>query len=64
MDRHATVELPMPSEQPNDPPDDLAEAMAEADVEAGRVVPHTLVREWLRTLGTPEQLPTPFSNRK
>jgi hypothetical protein len=63
MDRHATVELMMPPAHPDDLPDDVAEALADADVEAGRVVPHALVREWLKTLGTPDQQPTPFSWR-
>jgi len=53
----------MPPALPDDLPDDLAEALADADVEAGRVVPHILVREWLKTLGTPDQKPTPFSWR-
>lgn len=41
-----------------------AEAAADADVEAGRVVPHERVREWLKTVGTPNQKPTPYSWRK
>jgi len=63
MDRHTTVEPSMPPLLPDDLPDDVAEALADADVEAGRVVPHTLVRAWLKTLGTPEQALTPFSWR-
>jgi predicted transcriptional regulator len=42
----------------------LAEVAADADVEAGRVVPHARVREWLKTLGTPDQQPAPLSSRK
>jgi predicted transcriptional regulator len=42
----------------------LAEAAADADAEAGRVVPHARVREWLKTLGTPDPQPAPFSWRK
>jgi predicted transcriptional regulator len=42
----------------------LAEAEADADVAAGRVVPHERVRDWLKSLGTPNQLPTPYSWRK
>ena len=61
MDRRATVEQIMPPIPPDDLPDDIAEALAEADVEAGRIVPHALVREWLKTLGTPDQQPTPYS---
>lgn len=41
-----------------------ADAAADADLEAGRVVPHERVRDWLKSLGTPEQLPTPYSWRK
>ncbi|WP_297514897.1 antitoxin [uncultured Caulobacter sp.] len=41
-----------------------AEAAADADVAAGRVVPHERVREWLKTVGTPHQTPTPYSWRK
>lgn len=48
----------------DDEADRLAEAVADADVEAGRVVPHARVREWLKTLGTPDQQPAPFSWRK
>lgn len=42
----------------------LAEEAANADVEAGRGVPHERVREWLKTVGTPDQKPTPYSWRK
>lgn len=48
----------------DDEADRLAEGAADADAEAGRVVPHARVREWLKTLGTPDQQPTPFSWRK
>jgi predicted transcriptional regulator len=41
-----------------------ADAAADADLAAGRVVPHERVREWLKSLGTPDQLPTPYSWRK
>jgi predicted transcriptional regulator len=41
-----------------------AEADADADIAAGRVVPHERVAEWLKSLGTPNQLPTPYSWRK
>lgn len=48
--------------------DDEAErqamAEADADIAAGRVVPHERVVEWLKSLGTPNQLPTPYSWRK
>jgi predicted transcriptional regulator len=41
-----------------------ADAAADADLAAGRVVPHERVVEWLKSLGTPHQLPTPYSWRK
>ena len=48
--------------------DEEAEARAlteaEADVAAGRVVPHERVREWLASIGTPDETPTPVSWRK
>lgn len=44
--------------------DERALLEAEADADAGRVVPHSRVREWLKSLGTPDQKPTPFSWRK
>lgn len=47
-----------------DEADRLAETAADADLEAGRVVPHERVREWLKTVGTPDQTPTPYSWRK
>jgi predicted transcriptional regulator len=34
-------------------------AEAEADVAAGRVVPHDEVVKWLRSWGTPDELPCP-----
>jgi predicted transcriptional regulator len=39
-------------------------ALAEADVAAGRVVPHERVREWLKSIGTPNETPPPYSWRK
>ncbi len=36
-------------------------AEAEADVAAGRVVPHDEVVKWLRSWGTPDELPCPVS---
>ncbi len=41
-----------------------ADAEADADFKAGRTVPHERVGEWLKSLGTPDQLPTPYSWRK
>ena len=37
------------------------EAEADADAAAGRVVPHHLVAEWLRKVGTPDEEPMPDS---
>ncbi len=42
----------------------LADERAEADVKAGRVVRHAKVAEWLKTWGTPERRPAPYSWRK
>ncbi len=42
----------------------LADERAEADVAAGRVVPHEKVVEWLKTWGTAERTPAPYSWRK
>jgi predicted transcriptional regulator len=43
--------------------DEAAEARAiaeaEADVAAGRVVPHEDVVKWVRSWGTPDELPCP-----
>ena len=44
--------------------EERALAEAEADVAAGRVVPHERVREWLASIGTPDESPPPFSWRK
>jgi predicted transcriptional regulator len=45
------------------PPDPAHEARldaeAEADVAAGRVVPHDEVVKWLKSWGTPNELPCP-----
>jgi hypothetical protein len=40
--------------EPDDPIDEGGR-LADADAAEGRVVPHALVREWLKTLGTPDQ---------
>ena len=40
------------------------EAEADADAAAGRVVPHAEVAEWLKTVGTPDERPAPYSWRK
>ena len=34
-------------------------AEAEADIEAGRFVPHEEVVKWLKSWGTPDELPCP-----
>ena len=41
-----------------------AEARADADVAEGRVVSNARVIEWLRSWGTPDRAPTPYSWRK
>jgi predicted transcriptional regulator len=45
------------------PPDEAAEAAAdaaaEADIAAGRFVPHAEVVKWLKSWGTPNELPCP-----
>ena len=38
-----------------------AEARADADVAAGRVVPNARVIDWLKTWGTHDRAPTPYS---
>ncbi|AYV46921.1 antitoxin [Caulobacter flavus] len=50
--------------EPDPDTDAEREAAADADVAAGRCVPHERVREWLKTVGTPEQTPTPYSWRE
>ncbi len=39
--------------------EERAIAEAEADVAAGRVVPHEEVVKWLKSWGTPNELPCP-----
>ena len=39
--------------------EERAIAEAEADVAAGRVVPHDEVVKWLKSWGTPDELPCP-----
>ena len=39
--------------------EERALAEAEADVAAGRVVPHEEVVKWLKSWGTPNELPRP-----
>jgi predicted transcriptional regulator len=45
------------------PPDDAletaADAAADADIEAGKGVPHEVVREWLARLAKGEKVPPP-----
>lgn len=36
-----------------------ADAEAEADFEAGRVVSHEAVMRWIKSWGTPDELPPP-----
>jgi predicted transcriptional regulator len=37
---------------------------AEADLAAGRVVSNATVLDWLKSWGTPDRKPAPFSRRK
>jgi predicted transcriptional regulator len=39
--------------------EDAADAEGVADIEAGRVVPHDEVVEWLKTWGGPDETPPP-----
>ncbi len=64
---------PLPSEQENEADlfdqideehERLADERAEADIAAGRVVSNERVVEWLKSWGTPNKLPTPYSWRK
>jgi len=41
-----------------------AVAEGEADVAAGRVVPHGDVVEWLKSWGTPDELPCPVPPKR
>jgi predicted transcriptional regulator len=43
----------------NEEEEERAIAEAEADVAAGRVVPHEDVVKWLKSWGTPDELPCP-----
>lgn len=43
---------------------DERSAAADADVAAGRVVPHEEVVKWLKTWGTADEMPPPFSWRR
>jgi predicted transcriptional regulator len=48
-------------DQPDTDADERAALEGEADANAGRVVPHKKVAEWLATWGTPEERPMPKS---
>ena len=50
---------PCPGIRSVDNVDPEIDARAEADIAAGRGVPHALVCEWLRTVGTPDHKPMP-----
>jgi|HubBroStandDraft_5_1064220.scaffolds.fasta_scaffold318791_2 predicted transcriptional regulator len=57
---------PQPTEpslfdEPDVEADELALREGEADAEAGRVVPHEEVAEWLATWGSPDAKPMPRS---
>lgn len=42
-----------------DEEDERAMQEGEADADAGRVIPHEEVAEWLKTWGTPDEKPAP-----
>jgi predicted transcriptional regulator len=50
--------------QPDPDADARRLAAAEADIAAGRTVANAKVIEWLKTWGTPNRKPAPFSWRK
>ncbi len=52
---------PEPSifDEPDLEADERAMLEGEADADAGRVIPHELVAEWLSRWGTPEETPMP-----
>ena len=37
-----------------------ADAAAEAEIDAGKGIPHALVRAWLESWGKPDELPCPL----
>jgi predicted transcriptional regulator len=40
-------------------PDTEADAAADAEIDSGQFVPHDKVTEWLKSWGTPNELPCP-----
>jgi predicted transcriptional regulator len=46
-------------DEPDDEADELATMRGEADADAGRVVSHEAVGRWLKSWGTPNELPPP-----
>lgn len=44
---------------PDDEREEKACAEGEADIEAGRIVSHAKVKQWLRSWGTAKELPAP-----
>ena len=48
-----------PSPPEIDPDDAAADAEAMADYQAGRVISHKAVMAWVKSWGTPEELPSP-----
>jgi predicted transcriptional regulator len=45
--------------QPDEALEARLDAEAEAEIDAGKGVPHERVREWLKSWGTPDELPCP-----
>jgi predicted transcriptional regulator len=40
-------------------PDTEADAAADAEIDSGQFIPHDKVTEWLKSWGTPNELPCP-----
>jgi predicted transcriptional regulator len=45
--------------EPDEAAEAEADAAADAEIDAGRFVPHDKVVEWLKSWGTPNELPCP-----
>jgi predicted transcriptional regulator len=50
--------------EPDEAEEARLDAVAEAEIEAGQFVPHDKVVEWLKSWGTPEELPCPKPERR
>jgi predicted transcriptional regulator len=47
--------------EPDEAEEARLDAEAEADYAAGRVIPHAKIVDWLKSWGTPDELPCPTS---